>query len=163
MLFPIADEIQSIIDIGPGAGQWYDLIRPWFPHTAFNALEIFEPYVERYQLRKKYDAVVIGDARNGWEGLPPPPFDLVIFGDVLEHMSHDEAEKVVSNWLHRWALVSIPIGPCPQEPTEENPYEEHRSTWEVADVLQRFPVKGPYFVKIPPGEPGRGVFLLESK
>ncbi len=153
-------DIESILDVGPGRGQWYDLLHTFFPTAFFDGVEIFEPYVERYHLMERYSFVWIEDAR---EFKPPDPYDLVIFGDVLEHMQDSEAIHMVNRLLSKWAIISIPIGVCPQEPTEENPYEEHVSTWYTADVLSSFPQIITYIVKDDPltGDGiGRGIFLL---
>lgn len=160
MLFRIEEEIELILDVGPGAGQWYDLLREWYPDAAFDCLEIFEPYVERYGLRKKYRHVIIGDARERTMGR----YDLVIFGDVIEHMIKADAVAAVDRLMSKYALISIPIGPCPQDGTEENPYEEHLAEWTTAEVLEAFPVKYPYFAyQYPPPHYGRGIFLLEKQ
>ena len=161
MLFKIDPEPQTILDVGPGRGQWFDLLKPWYPDAIFEAVEIFEPYVERYGLRSKYSDILIGDVRDG---LPYPPYvwDLVIFGDVIEHMEKDDAILAVYRLLKRHALISIPIGECPQDGTEENPYEAHLATWETEEVLATFPVIDHYAYKFPPPHYGRGVFLLEK-
>jgi hypothetical protein len=160
MLFRIEDDIETILDVGPGAGQWYDLLHDWFPSAAFDCIEIFEPYVERYGLRKKYRHVIVGDARERSMGR----YDLVIFGDVIEHMMKSDAVAMVDRLLSKHALISIPIGPCPQDGTEENPHEEHLAEWSTAEVLESFPVVDPYFAhQYPPPHYGRGVFRLEKR
>ncbi len=155
-------DIETVLDVGPGRGQWYDLLHTFFPTATFDAIEIFEPYVERYQLLKRYRSVCIADVRD--RDLEHDPYDLVIFGDVLEHMEKVDAIWVVDNYVQQHAIISIPIGVCPQEPTEENPYEEHVSTWYTGDVLAAFPQIVSWFVRDDPltGDGiGRGIFLLE--
>ena len=164
-VFEHAPELESILDVGPGAGQWYDLLKPWYPEARWCAVEIFEPYVERYQLRKKYDTVWVADIRELAKALPH--FDLAIFGDVLEHMSKEHAFEVVMALDFRHLLLSVPLGFCPQEPTEENPYEEHVATWETNEILALFPVVEAFVGADPIKHAGldirRGVFLLEKK
>lgn len=156
-------DIATILDVGPGRGQWYDLLHPWFPDAKFDAIEIFEPYVERYRLRDRYNDVYVGDARIARN--PRPDYDLVIFGDVLEHVLQNDAMAVVDYWLYQHALISIPLGVCPQRGTEENPYEEHVSTWYDRDMEQLFPQITRSIVA--PQDPlmgdgiGRGLYLLE--
>lgn len=163
MLMKIDPEPQTILDVGAGAGQWYDLLRPWFPDAKIDAVEIFAPYVERYGLRDRYDHVIIADARGDLLERGRR-YDLVIFGDVIEHMTRSEAMTLLAGSWWRHALVSIPIGDCPQDGTEENPYEAHIETWSVPDVLAYLPgVTFPYYAeKLPPPDYGRGVFLLRN-
>jgi len=60
-------------------------MHPWWPEARFEAVEIFYPYIERFQLEKRYDWVWQGDVRVAARYFARE-FDLVIFGDVLEHM-----------------------------------------------------------------------------
>lgn len=46
-------EVTTILDVGPGAGTYYDLLHPYFPLARFDAVEIFAPYVERYRLPER--------------------------------------------------------------------------------------------------------------
>jgi hypothetical protein len=168
-------DIETILDVGPGRGQWYDLLHPWFPTAEWDAVEIFEPYVERYQLTKRYDHVWVADIRDQITYITDRShlahsfhliWDLVIFGDVLEHMTHGEAKAVVANLLTRYALISIPLGICPQTGTEENPYEEHVSIWYDRYMEDYFPQITRSIVA--PQDPlmdkgiGRGIYLLEK-
>jgi hypothetical protein len=158
-------DFETILDVGPGRGQWYDLMHPWWPEARFVAVEIFMPYVERFNLGKRYDRVYCDDVRQ-WTVKNAGSYDLVIFGDVLEHMSKGEAVSVVESMLARHAVISIPIGVCPQEPSDDNPYEEHISTWYTEDVLAAFPQITTWFVEPENGMGqgiGRGVFVLEKK
>lgn len=166
MIMRIDPEPETILDVGAGAGQWLDLLLPWFPQAKYTAVEIFLPYIVRYRLRERYDEVQncdISELRENYTA----SFDLAIFGDVLEHMSKPEAYEVVHGLEWKHALLSIPLGYCPQEPTEENPYEEHVSTWEPADVYANFPVKYSFVGDDPIKHAGldirRGVFLLERQ
>lgn len=127
----------TILDIGPGAGTYSELLRPRMPHTHFTCVEIFEPYVEKYQLREKYPEVNVADARN----FEFPVSDVVILGDVLEHMSREDAitvwkKAVVAARLA--TLLSIPIIEYPQGAMEGNEHEAHLHTWSHESVLRDF-------------------------
>lgn len=115
---------QVVIDIGPGAGMWSDALRP--RHRAhWIGVEIWEPYVEKYGLRAKYDDIVIADARD--YDYEPVMTTLVILGDVLEHMTQDEAVGVLQKFAttRTHILVSVPVVHYEQGALEGNPYETH--------------------------------------
>ena len=82
-------------------------------------------------------------------------------------MSKEHAFEVVMALDFRHLLLSVPLGFCPQEPTEENPYEEHVATWETNEILALFPVVEAFVGADPIKHAGldirRGVFLLEKK
>jgi predicted TPR repeat methyltransferase len=130
-------EIQpsSVLDIGPGSGTYAKLLRPVLdPGVKFHALEIHEPYVERFGLLELYDRVEVADAREA----KFPRLDVVILGDVLEHMTLTEAEDV---WFKARAaaklavFLSIPIVEYPQDASEGNDHEAHVQTWSHPMVM----------------------------
>ena len=54
---------ESLLDVGAGAGTYAKLLADDRP-ARLTALEVFEPYVEKYALRELYDEVLLGDART---------------------------------------------------------------------------------------------------
>jgi tetratricopeptide (TPR) repeat protein len=112
---------RSVLDIGVGAGIWQTV----YPQAQWTGVEIWEPYVERFQLLERYSRLIIGDARSvDLEG----PYDLAILGDVLEHVEdpfalYQRVREVASN-----LIVQVPLGEWPQGEEEGNPHEAHVST-----------------------------------
>jgi hypothetical protein len=124
----------SILDIGVGAGTYAQRLRPRLPGTHFAGIEVFEAYVPMFNLTDWYDHLILGDARDvEW-----PPADVVILGDVLEHMRYDDA---VAMWDRARAhaakavFVSLPIIHAPQGAEFGNEHERHLHTWSHDDVL----------------------------
>jgi hypothetical protein len=130
--------IVGVLDVGPGMGTYAGFRSDgqyWI------CMEAWEPYVAKYHLASIYDRVVVGDIRQAdWAALGP--LDLVICGDVLEHMSKDEALSVLHKALDHAAvvLVSIPIVHAPQGEAHGNPFERHvKDDWSHAECLSSFP------------------------
>lgn len=132
--------IRTVVDVGAGHGTWrfWTLLWDLFADAQWTAVEVWEPYVERFGLLRWYDRVILADAG---EAVQWPPFDLAIFGDVVEHLPAAEGRAMVLRIPWRSALVSIPLGPYPQGESEGNPHEAHRSTWTARDVCEAFPVR----------------------
>jgi len=82
--------------------------------------------VEKYSLRDKYDQVIVADVRY-LDFIKLGPSDVVLFGDMLEHMSANEARDVLARaaMKSRFMALSIPIGHWPQDEIEGNPFEVH--------------------------------------
>lgn len=115
---------RTVLDVGAGAGMWVDALRHRAPEPQrWLALEVWEPYVERYGLAEKYDMVVVDDVRQA----RLPDVDLAIAGDVLEHISQLDAEILVTRLLHhaRHVLISVPVVHYDQGIMEGNPFETH--------------------------------------
>lgn len=130
-------EIRTVVDVGPGCGSWRIFLGPWMPQSRWTAVEIFEPYVDRFLLAHHYHDVIVGDVRD----LDPfPACDLVIFGDVLEHMPAADALTVWdrARAVCRRLVLGIPVRDYPQGEWEGNAHEAHLTTWDDASVRATF-------------------------
>ena len=132
-----ADEPVRVLDIGPGAGTYAKLLRG--PAVSrLTGIEIFAPYVTTYRLEQYYDQIIVGDARD----VDFPESDVVILGDVAEHMSQPQAQALwakAARAARRAVYLSIPIVPYEQDPIEGNHHEIHVvPDWDHDKVLAAF-------------------------
>lgn len=128
---------QTVLDVGAGRGAYPTILFPYLPNTIFDAIEIWQPYIDEFSLYKKYRNVFNVDARVHEDF----DYDLVIFGDVLEHMKKEDAIKLwkKASSQARFGLISIPIVHMPQDAVNGNPYEVHEEEdWSTSDVLESF-------------------------
>jgi hypothetical protein len=128
----------SVLDVGPGLGTYSDLLRAVTPRAYWSCVEVFAPYVDRFALADKYDLVHVADIRVfAW----PQEYDVVILGDVLEHMPLLDALDVwaAARAHARQVVLSIPIVDYSQGPQHGNPHEAHVHTWSHADVVRLLP------------------------
>ncbi len=121
-----------ILDVGPGWGTYSQMLRE--EGQTWHAVEIHEPYVERFQLESLYEQIFIADIR---EFEPEIQYDLIICGDVLEHMQNAEAVLVLEKLLEKsqYIIVSLPLDAETNAPPGtgdidwNNPYELHVGQW----------------------------------
>lgn len=131
-------EIQpaTVIDIGPGEGTYAKLMRPHL-QAHWIGIEAWGPYIADYQLNRFYDAVHVADARLvDWSWFAAHA-DLVILGDILEHMTTLHA-RVLLERLKGFAsnlLVSIPVLHLDQGAVNGNPFERHLDQWTYEAML----------------------------
>lgn len=125
---------KTALDIGCGEGTYAKM----FPKLQWTGVEIWEPYIETYSLKALYPSLQIADARE-WD--TDEHFDVCFLGDVLEHMTKEEAQAVVEK-AKRWAdtvVISIPLGHYPQGEYAGNPHETHvKDDWSDAQVKEAF-------------------------
>ena len=123
----------KVLDIGAGVGTYALMGR--FPEQHWTALEVFEPYVDMFNLRGKYDEVIVADARYHQYS----DYDLIIAADMLEHMQKDEAKAVISQLIKhsKTFLVCVPVQHHHQEAGPEgNDYEAHIDHWTADEMRQ---------------------------
>jgi SAM-dependent methyltransferase len=126
-----------VLDVGAGAGAYSDLLIELGFTGSLNAVEVWTPYIKEFNLNEKYDYVYNLDVRDVGDFA----YDLVIFGDVLEHMTKEDALRVWSKVAKqaRYAIIAIPIVYSGQGEVHGNPYEEHRKPdWTHNEVMLSF-------------------------
>lgn len=137
-----AQNPHSVLDIGAGSGTYGRLFRNGGePVPYLIGVEVWHPYLAKFELTRIYDYMISQDIRalplGGW-----PRADVVILGDVLEHMSEKDAVEVwtLARDLARKAVyLSIPIINYPQGALHDNPFEEHVvPDWSDERVLDTF-------------------------
>ena len=128
--------IKSVVDVGAGFGAYREFLLPFTPEARWTAIEVWQPYVERFLFQYRYHETICADVR---EVDPLPLADIYILGDVIEHMSltdaYDVWEKVLASCWR--AVVSLPIVHYPQGEAEGNPFETHVATWTEEMVYQQ--------------------------
>lgn len=134
----VAARPRLILDIGPGAGAYSELLRPLLPHTAFHGIEAWEPYIDKYDLLTKYDAITVADIR---EYQFPRGDYTVILGDVLEHMPESDGRALIANIKAnaKHLLLSVPVLHKEQGATFGNPYERHVRHWHASELNKLMP------------------------
>ena len=125
-----------MLDVGPGQGTYSELLRNL--GYRMDAVEVWAPYVDQFGLRKKYDNVYIADVRE----FNLQDYDFIILGDVLEHLSTEDAQRLIDNifFSEKQCLVAIPYM-MPQDGDEYgNEYETHHQEDLTPEVMaDRYP------------------------
>jgi len=130
------------LDVGACNGKWAKLLNDYLK---MDGIEIYKPYIEKYKPQNLYENFYLGDIREFKYG---NKYDLIIFGDVLEHMSVEDAQKVLEYAWDRCQdlIVAVPYM-FEQGEKNGNPYEVHIQndlTWQ--NVIERYPKLHPLFL-----------------
>ncbi|WP_259780244.1 methyltransferase domain-containing protein [Aestuariispira ectoiniformans] len=133
--------IRRVMDVGVGSGTYHNLLAEHLPDADWIGVEVWEPYIERFDLRSLYGTLYNEDVRTlDFDEIGK--LDLTLYGDILEHMTKEEAQAVMEKTLaaSRLVLLSIPIVHYPQDEVEGNPYEVHvKDDWSHQEVCTSFP------------------------
>lgn len=142
-------EVNEILDIATGAGTYSNRYRILFQTSNWTGIEVWEEFVEKFDLKNKYDQLIVHDART-FDYATLPKIDLAFAGNVLEHMTKQEAIGLVNSVLNntRCLIVSVPVVNLLQDELEDNPYRsiesrrQHqinvRPDWEEKEFLKTF-------------------------
>ena len=136
--------IKKVLDVGCGCGTYPDLLKETnklLNDSEWIGVEAWETYIGEYNLHSKYNKIYNEDIRI-FDWSKETNIDLVIFGDVLEHMKKEEAQAAVEKALQnsKYVVISIPIKYMAQGAEHGNPFEIHvKPDWSHEEVLESFP------------------------
>lgn len=125
----------TILDVGPGCGTYYNYLNDYFKNMY--AVEVYKPIIEQYNLKEKYKKVYnfnIVDFKYKY-------YDIIIFGDVLEHLTIEDAHKVLDYALSKCkeVIVAVPYL-YPQGEEGDNKYAAHQQDDLTPEImLSRYP------------------------
>lgn len=126
---------KRILDVGPGLGTYSDLLRSL--GYRMDAVEIYEPYIDKYGLRTKYDNVYCKDILE----FDFSKYDFIILGDILEHIPTKQATALINTIVlnKQECLVAIPYE-MEQGEHEGNIHETHHQPDLTHEVMrERYP------------------------
>jgi hypothetical protein len=163
-------EPKKILDIGVGFGRWgivarefldvwYGKVHPSDWSLIIDGIEAFEANIQDYQ-KHFYTNIFLGDAKEKIYDLDDD-YDLIIFGDVLEHFTKEDGENLLKISLKksRYVIVAVPIGEnWEQDEMYGNIYERHLASWYVDEFKSFHCTQGKLFRDFI--DRPHGVFLL---
>jgi 2-polyprenyl-3-methyl-5-hydroxy-6-metoxy-1,4-benzoquinol methylase len=113
----------KILDVGFGSGVYGKLLRAFY-YQNIDGLDVYEDNIKELGLDKIYDNIYIKNILD----FEFDYYDLIIFGDVLEHIELELAKNLLSRFISEKKcgkiIVSIPYR-YEQDEVYGNPYEKH--------------------------------------
>lgn len=129
------DSNAKILDVGPYDGRWSDRLRKQFHHI--DAVEAFEPYVDRFGLKEKYENIFISDVLE----FEFDYYDIIIMGDIIEHLTVEQSSALINRIKDKCRqLIIIAPYEYPQDEYDENKYQVHKQE-DLTDKIfkERYP------------------------
>ncbi|TMQ07592.1 MAG: class I SAM-dependent methyltransferase [Deltaproteobacteria bacterium] len=139
---------RAVLDVGIGFGLWGHLLRQyldvWSGHiqraewtTRIDGIEIDERRIQPHA-RHLYTSLHVGDMRALVPALAAATaYDVILFGDVLEHVDKPDALAVLdaaARLARDIVVVRIPMGDGWRREGREPP-DHHRSQWTPDDFV----------------------------
>ena len=133
----------SVLDVGCGASSPLGSIKK---HFLSEGIDIFKLSINVSKKNKLHDTFKIGDIRFISKYYKQKSFDAVIALHVIEHLVKSEADQLISQMekiAKKKVIILTPNGYQHQHAVGGNPYQVHRSGWQVEDFLARgYTVRG---------------------
>jgi 16S rRNA A1518/A1519 N6-dimethyltransferase RsmA/KsgA/DIM1 with predicted DNA glycosylase/AP lyase activity len=125
----------NILDVGAGSGLYGLMLKDI--SKRIDAVEIHSPYITAFKLNEIYDNVYNVDI---CKFNPPIKYDLIIFGDVLEHIEYEKAKELLDSLKYiDQIIIAVPYL-YKQGIVRDNVYEIHKQEDLTRDIfLQKYP------------------------
>lgn len=125
----------KILDVGFGSGVYGKLLRAFY-YQNIDGVDVYDKNIHEMGLDKIYDNIFIGNILN----FDFDHYDLIIMGDVLEHMELEAAKNLLSSFIENkkcsTMIISIPYE-YEQEELYGNPHEKHLQPEVTAEYMEK--------------------------
>jgi SAM-dependent methyltransferase len=122
----------SVLDVGCGqGGPMAQVPKP----LRLVGLDGHAPSIERLRARGLYDELLCAPLAAA--SVAPKSFDTVVCLDVIEHFEKPQALALIAaleSWAVRKVVLATPNGFLPQRPYDDNPFQEHKCGFSVAEL-----------------------------
>jgi len=126
------DKNASILDVGAGEGTYLPFLQDYF--TNIEAIEIFKPNIDNFNLEERYNRVYNANI----VGFEYDYYDIIIFGDVIEHLEINDAQNVLKYALNRCKEMIVAVPYMSTQGIEEgNVYEIHKQDDLTDEIMKK--------------------------
>ena len=124
----------TILDMGACDGKWRYLLPEY---KNMDAVEAYRPFYRKLGEKRIYRNLWHADART----FEYQHYDLIIFGDIVEHMSPEDAKKMLDYAKPRcWDMIIAVPYLYPQDAGNGNKYDIHVQDDLTAELFEeRYP------------------------
>lgn len=147
----------QILDVGACWGKYRRLL-PEYPNM--DACEVWLPYVLENDLLRMYRQVIQADICAYAESEAWQPYDVVIMGDVLEHITEDAAPEMLDRVLDTCKEVFVVVPYLyPQGEEHGNPFQVHAQDDLTPEVMaERYPRLALINTQMRDGQAFKGIY-----
>ena len=126
-------------DVGTGYGKRGRIVKSLYPDCKIIGFEFFKKYVDekKEELKRYYNNIYICDFYDWIQKNVDWKADLIVFGDVLEHILKSRVYDILDMCLNRcrWIVIITPVG-IRQNNVQDNIKEAHISIISLADLYK---------------------------
>jgi len=125
-------DCSSVLDLGCG----HNSLIQFCPVHWSLGVETFDAYLQHSRSRHIHSQYIQADVRK--LEFRDRSFDAVIALELLEHLNKEEGYELIHNmerWARRKVIVSTPNGYLPHGCRDNNPFQVHKSGWEIDELM----------------------------
>jgi len=127
----------TILDVGPGSGLYNIIMKDVLGFNNIDCVEVFKPHINHYKYSERYRNVYHSDIMD----FKFDYYDIIIMGDILEHLSIVNAQKLLQYIMKKSKCIIVQIPYMyKQGEVYGNVYEIHKQgDLTPKNFLERYP------------------------
>jgi len=120
----------SYFDIGIGAGKYGEIVKRIYTNAKLKGIEIDSEYINKFNISETYDEIIREDIRDYINKNAGSMADVVIVGDIIEHLFKSEGVDLLNYLVYRAKkiIVVYPKKYVQYDVNNKN-HEAHKSVW----------------------------------
>jgi SAM-dependent methyltransferase len=127
---------KSLLDVGCGQGRVGSVIKR---HRDIYTVGVdaYNPYLELCKKDNSYDKLIQSDVRK--LSFENKSFDVVLCTQLIEHLEKAEAYELIKRMediARKQIVITTPVGKYEAHARDGNDLQEHKSTWQPAELKQ---------------------------
>ena len=147
------DSDSKILDVGPGCGTYYNLLHD--KYNNIDGVEIYNQNIIDYDLKSKYSNIY----NKNIVDFEYENYDLIIFGDIIEHLTVEDAQRVLNYAVNRCKNLIVAVPYRYVQGANENKWERHiQDDLTVQNMKERYP-----YLKLLYGDRAYGYYVKDSE
>ena len=128
-----------VFDVGVGMGKIGNIVKEISLNCFVEGCEIHEDYLETYKERHSVYSLIHPKSIISIIKTLDSKYDLVVFGDVIEHLFFSQVYDVLDffQYRSRFIIIITPLSSC-QSAWEGHIHERHVSDVKLTDISSRY-------------------------
>lgn len=122
----------KFLDVGAGSGKYGKMLSDWDLDYRMDAVEPDLEYAKEYKLHEIYNHLYLDTIQSFIYGYPTYCTNVVIFGDVLEHLPKSTGIDVLEHFIYRCNYIIVVTPKYLIQFDESTRQENHNSIWHPA-------------------------------
>lgn len=133
----VTRDYATLLDVGCGKGSPVQYLHEGLYSVG---VDIFEPALEmskQHGIHNEYKKMNVLDIDQAFE---KDSFECVLASDLIEHLTKEEGLTLIDKMetiAQKRIIIFTPRGFVHQDEYEDNPWQEHKSGWEVAEMREK--------------------------
>lgn len=130
-----AEGNETLLDIGCGYNPAIKVVTSKMKRAV--GMDAFMPSIEKARKDHTHTDFILGDVMQDLSSIKSKSYDVVMALDLIEHLEKEKGYWLIEQMeriAKKKVIIFTPNGFVPQQPYDNNPWQEHKSGWDWKEM-----------------------------